>query len=159
MPFKVTAHDFAEGAHIPQRFTCEGADTSPALHWAGEPPGTKSFAVIVDDPDAPRARGTIGSPGIYPLTSTRSRRAKTTLRSESPEPTTLAGADTAAPVPQRAVVRTATFSACLRSTPLRSGCLRERSGRPSRKFSRSMPSRKLPTWAATSGGESEVACL
>ena len=54
MPFKVTAHDFAEGAHIPQRFTCEGADTSPALHWAGEPPGTKSFAVIVDDPDAPR---------------------------------------------------------------------------------------------------------
>lgn len=51
--FKVTVQGFAEGAGIPNRFTCEGKDVSPAVHWADEPSGTKSFALIVDDPDAP----------------------------------------------------------------------------------------------------------
>jgi Raf kinase inhibitor-like YbhB/YbcL family protein len=54
VPFKVTVEGFTDGADIPSRFTCDGEDRSPALHWAGEPSGTKSFALIVDDPDAPR---------------------------------------------------------------------------------------------------------
>jgi Raf kinase inhibitor-like YbhB/YbcL family protein len=53
VPFKVKTQDFADGADIPSRFTCDGDDVSPALHWAHEPPETKSFALIMDDPDAP----------------------------------------------------------------------------------------------------------
>lgn len=36
-----------------KRFTCQGADVSPPLEWTGAPPATKSFALVVDDPDAP----------------------------------------------------------------------------------------------------------
>jgi hypothetical protein len=38
---------------MPAKFSCEGEDASPALKWAGPPAGTKSFALIADDPDAP----------------------------------------------------------------------------------------------------------
>ena len=41
---------------IARRFTCEGEDVSPALVWNDPPAGTKSFALIVDDPDAPDPR-------------------------------------------------------------------------------------------------------
>ena len=44
---------FAPFADIPGRYTCEGADHSPPLAWSGVPAGTKSLALIVDDPDAP----------------------------------------------------------------------------------------------------------
>lgn len=44
---------FKTGAEIPRRHTCEGADLSPALAWDGAPAGTKGFALIADDPDAP----------------------------------------------------------------------------------------------------------
>jgi Raf kinase inhibitor-like YbhB/YbcL family protein len=44
---------FKTGAEIPRRYTCEGADLSPALAWDGAPAGTRSFALIADDPDAP----------------------------------------------------------------------------------------------------------
>jgi Raf kinase inhibitor-like YbhB/YbcL family protein len=53
MPFKLTTHVFDEGGEIPVLHTCEGADVSPSLEWSGEPRDTKSFALIVDDPDAP----------------------------------------------------------------------------------------------------------
>lgn len=53
MLFKLTIDGFADGAEIPPRLTCDGEDISPALHWVGEPSGTKSFALIMDDPDAP----------------------------------------------------------------------------------------------------------
>lgn len=44
---------FSPGQPIPQKYSCEGADVSPPLTWSAPPPGTKSFALIVDDPDAP----------------------------------------------------------------------------------------------------------
>jgi hypothetical protein len=44
---------FAHQGTIPSKYTCEGADLSPPLSWGGLPPGTKSLALIVDDPDAP----------------------------------------------------------------------------------------------------------
>lgn len=44
---------FAEGTPIPDHLTCTGPNRSPALAWTGAPDGTKSFALIMDDPDAP----------------------------------------------------------------------------------------------------------
>ena len=51
--FTVTIEAFTSGGDIPEVFTCEGDDVSPALAWSGEPVGTQSFALIMDDPDAP----------------------------------------------------------------------------------------------------------
>lgn len=51
--FTLTSPDFAHGEMIPQRFTGEGEDVSPELRWIHAPEGTRSFALIVDDPDAP----------------------------------------------------------------------------------------------------------
>jgi Raf kinase inhibitor-like YbhB/YbcL family protein len=48
---------FQPGGNIPKQFTCEGSDISPELTWQGAPSGTKAFALIVHDPDAPRAGG------------------------------------------------------------------------------------------------------
>jgi Raf kinase inhibitor-like YbhB/YbcL family protein len=53
MPFSVSSASFTHNGEIPAKHTCEGADVSPPLSWAEVPPGTKSFALIVDDPDAP----------------------------------------------------------------------------------------------------------
>lgn len=53
MALKLSITAFSEGAGIPKLHTCEGADVSPALEWSGEPADTASFALIVDDPDAP----------------------------------------------------------------------------------------------------------
>jgi Raf kinase inhibitor-like YbhB/YbcL family protein len=51
---KVTSTAFEEGGAIPKKYTGDGADVSPQLKWGGDPDGTKSFALICDDPDAPR---------------------------------------------------------------------------------------------------------
>jgi len=53
MPFTLTSTSFPNSGDIPSKFTCEGADTSPELSWTGTPAGTKSLALIADDPDAP----------------------------------------------------------------------------------------------------------
>ena len=49
----LTSAAFAQGQAIPSTYTCEGRDISPPLAWAEPPTGTKSFALISDDPDAP----------------------------------------------------------------------------------------------------------
>ena len=51
--FRVTSTAFHNKNEIPTRHTCEGEDVSPQLQWTGGPEGTQSFALIVDDPDAP----------------------------------------------------------------------------------------------------------
>jgi Raf kinase inhibitor-like YbhB/YbcL family protein len=49
----ITSPSFVESAEIPQKYTCQGDDISPALAWSTPPAGTQSLALIVDDPDAP----------------------------------------------------------------------------------------------------------
>lgn len=51
--FRLTSPAFAPGGAIPARHTCEGLDVSPPLAWSGAPSGTRAFALVVDDPDAP----------------------------------------------------------------------------------------------------------
>lgn len=53
MTFSLSSSAFRGGERIPKPYTCEGADFSPPLTWTEPPPDTKSFALIVDDPDAP----------------------------------------------------------------------------------------------------------
>jgi Raf kinase inhibitor-like YbhB/YbcL family protein len=50
---RISSPAFVPGGPIPAAHTCDGRDTSPALEWTGVPPGTRSLALIVDDPDAP----------------------------------------------------------------------------------------------------------
>jgi Raf kinase inhibitor-like YbhB/YbcL family protein len=51
--FKLISSAFDEGKTIPDKFTCDGTNVSPPLSWSGSPEKTKSFAIIMDDPDAP----------------------------------------------------------------------------------------------------------
>jgi Raf kinase inhibitor-like YbhB/YbcL family protein len=53
MSLTLTSPAFQHQGEIPSRHTCEGEDVSPALAWSGAPQGTRSLALIVDDPDAP----------------------------------------------------------------------------------------------------------
>jgi hypothetical protein len=53
MPLELKSPDFSSGGIIPKQFTCDGADTSPALEWNDPPGATKSLALVADDPDAP----------------------------------------------------------------------------------------------------------
>lgn len=51
--FTIRSSAFANGEEIPAVHTCEGDQLSPPLEWSGAPEGTRSFVLIVDDPDAP----------------------------------------------------------------------------------------------------------
>lgn len=53
MTLELSSPAFKDGEAIPRRYTCEGEDLSPPLHWTVPPSTTKSFVMIVDDPDAP----------------------------------------------------------------------------------------------------------
>ena len=53
MAFEMQSAAIAHGADIPRKFTCDGQDLSPGLSWNQPPKGTQSFALIMDDPDAP----------------------------------------------------------------------------------------------------------
>jgi hypothetical protein len=54
MSIELTSTAFQNGTTIPKQYTGDGADQSPPLHWSEPRSGTKSIAVICDDPDAPR---------------------------------------------------------------------------------------------------------
>ena len=58
MAFSISSPSFQNGKDIPKKFTCDGDDVSPALSWMDPPQGVKSFALIADDPDAPRGTWT-----------------------------------------------------------------------------------------------------
>ncbi|WP_298423150.1 YbhB/YbcL family Raf kinase inhibitor-like protein [Rhodoblastus sp.] len=62
---KLSSSAFRDGEDIPKRFTCEGENLSPPLAWTGAPAATRSFAVLCDDPDAPR--GTWRHWAVYDL--------------------------------------------------------------------------------------------
>src|SRR5437764_2989388 len=49
----LSSRAFSEKGEIPSVYTCQGKDLSPPLSWSGVPEGTKSLALVVDDPDAP----------------------------------------------------------------------------------------------------------
>ncbi len=51
---QVRSSAFREGGMIPQKYACDGEDISPPLSWEAVPEGTRSIALIMDDPDAPR---------------------------------------------------------------------------------------------------------
>jgi Raf kinase inhibitor-like YbhB/YbcL family protein len=53
MSFDLTCSAFKDGDTIPKKYTCDGSDVSPPLHWGIPPAGTRSYALIADDPDAP----------------------------------------------------------------------------------------------------------
>jgi len=54
---QLTSSDFTQNGAIPAHFTCEGENISPEFSWKEVPKDTKSFALIMHDPDAPRAGG------------------------------------------------------------------------------------------------------
>ena len=53
MALKLTSSAFAHNGAIPRRYTCQGEDVSVPLAWSEAPAATKSYVLIVDDPDAP----------------------------------------------------------------------------------------------------------
>lgn len=53
MTLTLTSPAFRHEGEIPRDCTCDGQDSAPTLEWTGAPVGTRSFALIVDDPDAP----------------------------------------------------------------------------------------------------------
>ena len=54
MIINISSSAFQEGDRIPVKYTCDGQDISPPLTFGEPPPGTKSLALVMDDPDAPR---------------------------------------------------------------------------------------------------------
>ncbi|MEI8170645.1 MAG: YbhB/YbcL family Raf kinase inhibitor-like protein [Rhodoferax sp.] len=59
MSLNLSSSSFMHAGMIPARHTCDGVDHSPSLAWAGEPDRTKTFVLIMEDPDAPDPRAPI----------------------------------------------------------------------------------------------------
>ncbi len=71
-PLSLTSPAFQSGRTVPARYTCEGAGKRPVLRWSGAPKGTREFALLVDDPDAPlpnllRPDELVGKPSVQLL--------------------------------------------------------------------------------------------
>jgi Raf kinase inhibitor-like YbhB/YbcL family protein len=52
--FRVSSPAFGDGGLVPKEYTADGRNDSPPLEWGDPPPATQSYALICDDPDAPR---------------------------------------------------------------------------------------------------------
>lgn len=63
MALTLSSPAFSEGGPMPARFTRDGENVSPPLRWSGAPEGTRSFALVVEDPDAPS--GTFGHWAVF----------------------------------------------------------------------------------------------
>ena len=61
----LTSDAFQDGQAIPTQYTCDGTDQTPVLTWGDPPSGTKSFAIVIDDPDAPS--GTFRHWGVFDI--------------------------------------------------------------------------------------------
>jgi Raf kinase inhibitor-like YbhB/YbcL family protein len=53
MAMRLRSPAFEDGSTIPRKYTRDGENRSPPLEWSGAPPGTRSFLVVMEDPDAP----------------------------------------------------------------------------------------------------------
>lgn len=62
---KLTSSGFEDGARLDAKYTVEGQDLSPPLAWSDVPAGTKSFALVCDDPDAPSPRRPAADPWVH----------------------------------------------------------------------------------------------
>jgi len=69
MPFSLKSPSFQNDQPIPPRYTADGDNLSPPLEWSEPPPGTQSFALIVEDPDAPS--GMFRHWGVYNIPGAR----------------------------------------------------------------------------------------
>jgi len=54
MTLSIRAPSFDNGGNIPKQFSKSGGNVSPLVEWQGAPPGTQSYALVVEDPDAPK---------------------------------------------------------------------------------------------------------
>jgi Phosphatidylethanolamine-binding protein len=109
--WSLTSSAFAAGGMISRRHTCDGEDRSPPLSWTAPPAGSRSLALILDDPDAPGGRSSTGSPGASARTQVGSPRAR---QRRVRDTTTSARSATADPAHPAGTVPTATGSG---STP------------------------------------------
>jgi Raf kinase inhibitor-like YbhB/YbcL family protein len=69
MPFAISSSAFADGQPIPAAYTCDGENISPPLAWNGTPAATKSFVLVIEDPDAPG--GVFRHWGVYDIPADR----------------------------------------------------------------------------------------
>jgi Raf kinase inhibitor-like YbhB/YbcL family protein len=90
MTFVIKSTAFAEGEPIPAAYSCDGKGISPPLSWSEVPAGTMSFALIMDDPDAPS--GTFVHWVIYNIPA-----ASTSLPESLPKDAELADGSTQGP--------------------------------------------------------------
>ena len=78
---RLKSKDFEDNTMIPSKFTCDGDDISPQLSWEDVPEGAKSFALSVEDPDAPR--GTFVHWLVYDIPGTTVRLGEGSLPPEA----------------------------------------------------------------------------
>jgi Raf kinase inhibitor-like YbhB/YbcL family protein len=67
--FSMSSEDIKDGQPIAEVYTCDGADHSPQLSWPEAPTGTRSFTLVMDDPDAPN--GTFRHWGVFNMPATQ----------------------------------------------------------------------------------------
>ena len=107
--FTLTSTAFVDGAAIPAMYTCDGANVSPPLSWTGAPAGTKSFALMLDDPNAPGGTFTQWITYNIPAGAAGLGRGRAaSIRASM----TRAARSTLAPVPRRPTAHTTTSSTC-----------------------------------------------